>query len=257
MNANPVGETPQMSDKHPSCECHCGDLRPQAGEGVDAFAAGRRTFLLAGLGMLLAGCAQKAATTALPGPVWRPRDLAPFDEPPAAAPAPLPGSVLPRSQWAGGAPVPSLMNPMLPVRYITVHHDGMEPFYATDARSTAMRLEKIRLAHRGKGWGDIGYHFVVDRDGRVWQGRPLNWQGAHVKDHNEGNIGLVALGNFDRQTPSAAQIAALNRHVSALMRQYRVSIANVKTHQEWAPTACPGTNLQRYMVAVRSNRQLG
>jgi hypothetical protein len=246
-----------MSDNYTSCECSSGVKTPSRDHIEHEFSvANRRTFLMAGLGLFLAGCAQKATTTALPGPIWRPRDLAPFEEP-IPTPTPMPASVLPRTQWAGGSPVPSLMNPMLPVRYITVHHDGMDPFHATDARSTTMRLEKIRMAHRGKGWGDIGYHYIVDRDGRVWQGRPLNWQGAHVKDHNEGNIGVVALGNFDRQAPSSAQIAALNRQLSTLMRQYRVPISSVKTHQEWAPTACPGTNLQRYMVAVRNNRQLG
>lgn len=246
-----------MSDNHPCCECNLGGSLPPHNEvPYDPSISSRRTFLMAGVGLFLAGCASKATTTSLPGPVWRPRELAPFEEPPAA-PTPLAGNVLPRTQWAGGPPVPSLMNPMLPIRHITVHHDGMEPFYATDSRATAIRLEKIRMAHRGKGWGDIGYHFIVDRDGRVWQGRPLNWQGAHVKDHNEGNIGVVALGNFDRQTPSAPQIASLNRQITALMRQYRVSIANVKTHQELGPTACPGTNLQRYMVAVRNNRQIG
>lgn len=220
--------------------------------------ASRRKFLFAGVGLLLVGCAPKAVTTALPSPVWKPRELGPLDAPPAiATPTPAAGNVIPRAQWAGSTPVPALMNPMLPVRYITVHHDGMDPFYGSDVRSTADRLERIRRAHRDKGWGDIGYHFAIDRDGRVWQGRPLSWQGAHVKDHNEGNIGVVTLGNFDRQAPSAPQIAALNRHVSMLMRQYRVPMTNVKTHQEWAPTACPGTNLQRYMVAVRRNGQIG
>ena len=247
-----------MSDNHPYCMCCFGEpLQRDEPAGHELSIANRRSFLMAGLGLFLAGCAQKAVTTSLPSPVWRPRELAPYEAAPSVAPAPMPGNVLARTQWAGGAPVPSLMNPMLPVRNITVHHDGMEPFFATDTRSTAARLEKIRMAHRGKGWGDIGYHFIVDRDGRVWQGRPLNWQGAHVKDHNEGNIGVVALGNFDRQSPSAPQIAALNRQITALMRQYRVPVSSVKTHQELAPTACPGTNLQRYMVAVRSNRQIG
>lgn len=220
----------------------------------------RRSFVLMGMGLLLAGCAgSKTATTMLPSPVWRPREYPTIDDK-IASPAPLPvmpTAVIPRTQWASTGPVPALMNPMLPVQFITVHHDGMEPFYATDQGSTAARLEAIRRAHRDRGWGDIGYHFAIDRNGRVWQARPLNWQGAHVKDHNEGNIGVVNLGNFDRQSPSAPQIAALNRHVSMLMRQYKVSLARLRTHQEWAPTACPGTNMQRYMVAVRANRQIG
>lgn len=149
------------------------------------------------------------------------------------------------------------MDRMLPVQYVTVHHDGMDPFYGTDARSTAARLEAIRRAHRNKGWGDIGYHFAVDREGRVWEGRPLAWQGAHVKNHNEGNIGVVALGNFDRQTPTPAQLQALNRIVSHLLRRYNVPLARLKTHQEWSATACPGINLQRYMITARNNRQFG
>lgn len=217
---------------------------------------GRRAFLMAGAALLLSGCAQAVNTAALPSPVWKPRELGPLDVKPVQ-PEVLAGNVIPRSQWAQSGAFMPLLNPMLPVRHITVHHDGMDPFYATDERGTKDRLERIRRAHRDRGWADIGYHFVVDRDGRVWQGRLLNWQGAHVKDHNEGNIGIVALGNFDRQTPSAPQIASLNRHLSLLMKQYRVPLANVKTHQEWAATACPGANLQRYMVAVRKNRQLG
>jgi N-acetyl-anhydromuramyl-L-alanine amidase AmpD len=212
-----------------------------------------------GLGVFLAGCGGRTAITTLPGPVWSSR---PDPAPPAPKPAPIPanplGNVVARNQWAKDSPAVSLMNRMLPISYITVHHDGMDPFFATDSTSTAARLERIRKSHRSKGWGDIGYHFAVDRSGRVWEGRALSWQGAHVKDYNEGNIGIVTLGNFDRQSPSPQQLAALNALLTRLMKQYRVSLSHVRTHQEWpSATACPGTNLQRYMVAVRNNRQLG
>jgi len=242
----------------------------QSHQSVVPADASRRSFMLLGMGLLLAGCAEQRVTTMLPGPAWRPRELPPIDEKPIVGSAPptlpdMPGNVIPRTQWASGAPATALMNRMLPVQFITVHHDGMEPFYATDQSSSAARLDSIRRAHRDKGWGDIGYHFAIDRDGRVWQCRPLAWQGAHVKDCNEGNIGVVSLGNFDRQSPSAPQIAGLNRHVSWLMRQFHVPLrdatgrSKVLTHQEWpsARTACPGVNLQRYMVAVRNNRQIG
>jgi hypothetical protein len=238
-------------------------------ESADAVHPSRRAFVLMGLGMglgaMLAGCAPKqTGTTLLPGPVWRPHDAVPPDatvaRPPAAPqPANMPSSVVPRSQWATAGGVAVLMNRMLPVQYITVHHDGMEPFYGSDGRSAAGRLEAIRRAHRDKGWGDIGYHFAIDRQGRVWEARSLAWQGAHVKDHNEGNIGICTLGNFDRQTPTAAQTEALNRHVAWLMHRYNVGAKRVLTHKEWpsAQTACPGTNLQRYMEAVRSSQKLG
>lgn len=224
----------------------------------------RRAFLLTGLGLVLTGCSQPR-TADLPSPAW-PNDTPPSPEPyspseprsttPTVA---RPGHVIPRSTWASAQPVPRLMNRMSPVRYITIHHDGMRPFLSTDQRSTGARLDAIRNAHRGMDWGDIGYHFAVDRNGRVWECRPLVYQGAHVKNHNPGNIGVVALGNFDEQTPSSAQLEAVKRHVTWLMRTYRVPVSRVRTHQEWetARTRCPGTHMQRYMVAARSSRWLG
>src|SRR5690606_33763918 len=139
--------------------------------------------------------------------------------PPTSAPPASPASlefsgVISRDRWSAGDPVPTLMDRLTGARYITIHHDGMNPFFGDDSASAADRIELIRRAHRGKGWGDIGYHFVVDRGGRIWQGRPLGFQGAHVKDHNEQNIGIMALGNFDLQSPSDAQVVGLSRHVS-------------------------------------------
>jgi len=150
------------------------------------------------------------------------------------------------------------MDRMLPVRWITVHHDGMSAFNANDQPSAAARLEAIRRAHRGKGWGDIGYHFAVDRGGRVWQGRPLRWQGAHVKDCNPGNVGVVMLGNFDIQSPSKAQTDALQMHLAWLMKAYSVPVGRLRTHQEWptAKTACPGRSLQAHMVKARRGGML-
>lgn len=245
------------------CDPDCGDcLRhsdPPRGEPEAAGLPARRAFLLMGLGALLAGCAPKTTRlTTLPGPIWRPRAL-PAEETIATGAAPPYGKIIARGEWARGSPVSALMQRMLPVRHITVHHDGMEPFFASDQVSTAMRLEDIRRAHRGRDWGDIGYHYAIDRDGRVWEARPLAWQGAHVKDNNEGNLGIVALGNFDRQSPTPAQLQSLNMLVSRFMSEFNVPVARVLTHQEWpdARTACPGVHLQRYMSAIRRNKQLG
>ncbi len=149
---------------------------------------------------------------------------------------------------------------MSAVRAITVHHDGMNPFFDVTESSSAGRLEAIRRAHRERrGWGDIGYNYAIDRAGRVFECRSVEYQGAHVRNHNEGNIGVLVMGNFDQQSPTQAQLDALRDHVSQLMRQHGVHSSRIRTHREWetAVTACPGGELQQHMNAMRSRRMFG
>jgi hypothetical protein len=215
----------------------------------------RRMFLVASA-LLLVGCGTKKITSTLPSPIWSAAGMPDLG---VAGPVVLPDlsaslGAISRATWAKGMPISRNMNRMLPVRYITVHHDGMELFTSTSKSSAALRLEKIRKSHLrrdGGLWGDIGYHFAIDPAGRLWQGRPLTWQGAHVKARNEGNIGVVVLGNYDRQSVNRAQVAAIEATLRSLMRTYNIPVSKVLTHQEWAATACPGKSLQRLMVGIR------
>ncbi len=141
---------------------------------------------------------------------------------------------------------------MRAVEHITIHHEGWTPVWFDDVRSTSQRIESIRVSHlRRLHAGDIGYHLVIDRAGRVWQGRDLRYQGAHVRDHNTENLGIMVLGNFDLQRPTQAQNDALRHTVSTFMRRYRVPLRQVFTHQELNVTSCPGKVLQRHVTVLR------
>ncbi len=171
---------------------------------------------------------------------------------PAARPTyGLPPGVIERTAWAQAAPIPSRMDRMLPVQRITLHHDGMPPVSIRSRADAARRLEQIRVAHLSRGFGDIGYHYIVDPQGVIWQGRPLQWQGAHVKDQNPGNLGILCLGNFEVQRPTQAQMNALRSFTASQMTTYRVPVSRVHTHKELASTACPGRHLQPILVAMR------
>jgi len=220
---------------------------------------GRRAFLrAAGLVALggFAGCRTATQAKAVPSGGW-PDVPPPPVEPAVAATAevasPL-GPVLPRAAWTREGPDFAAMDRMVPIHHVTIHHDGLDALIETDdLAASAARIELYRRGHRGWGWADIGYHFVIDRGGRVWEGRSLQWQGAHVKARNEHNIGVMCLGNFEEQSPSAAQVTALDRHLRSLMLKYRIPATRVKTHQEWsgASTLCPGRNLQVHVDRVR------
>jgi len=157
-----------------------------------------------------------------------------------------------RAHWAEAAPLMSKILPMNGIERITVHHEGWTPVYYDDYATTLKRMDQIRRSHLERlGAGDIGYHFVIDRAGRLWQGRDLAYQGAHVHDHNPHNVGVMCLGNFDLQRPTDAQLTTLKPTLAALMKQFRVANKNVFTHQELNPTECPGRALQANMVSLR------
>ncbi len=104
-------------------------------------------------------------------------------------------------------------------------------------------VEQIRDWHvNGRGWSDIGYHFVIELDGSVKAGRPLARKGAHVRGHNATSIGICYVGGLDRKgkpkdTRTTAQKKALYALTEDLMRRFPA--ATVHGHNEFASKACP------------------
>ena len=206
----------------------------------------RRSDATAGSGDVLGGLPQSHAprvTRQRRRPEW-------LDEVNGTGPAAIAG-VIPRSAWTSAAPIPTRADPMQAINKITIHHDGMSAFHSTSQADAMRRLESIRKAHVGQGWADIGYHFSIDPAGRVYACRTLALQGAHVKNQNAGNLGVMVMGNFEEQQPTPAAIASLESFVPALMRHYRIQVQAVYTHRELASTACPGKNLQTRLVQAR------
>jgi hypothetical protein len=164
--------------------------------------------------------------------------------------------IVPRTDWTEARPKLAMIVPMNGISRLTVHHTAGA--MQTDAWvPTAGELESIREFHAGTGskernWADIAYHFAIDRAGRVWQARPLAYQGAHARQHNAHNLGIVLLGNFEVQSPSAAQLTALREFIGFVRRLYQVPLEEVYTHGELVETECPGKELQGYMDRARA-----
>jgi len=144
------------------------------------------------------------------------------------------------------------------VGMITVHHDALNAARLRGWNASIERLNSIRRSHieRGPTWVDIGYHYVIDPEGRVWEGRPVSIEGAHVANTNDHNLGIMLMGNFMEHRPTQAQLNCLDGFIAAQMRGYRVPMSKVSTHREFrsAKTECPGDNLQSYMQQTRSSR---
>ncbi len=212
---------------------------------------------------LIAGCEGGARSGILPRPIWDPvADGQVGKRQPTVVKPPVvtrtgsgaPGDPIPRSVWTRSR-LGSNINRMNGVNRITIHHEGMKTAVLfSDYERTKQRMELIRSSHtKHRRWADIGYHFVVDRAGRVWEGRPIRYQGAHVRDNNEHNVGLMLLGNFNLQRPTDAQLESMGAMVRYLRATYRVSLRRVYTHKEIRPTSCPGRYLQAKVGSMRSN----
>ncbi len=161
-------------------------------------------------------------------------------------------TLIPRASWDRTPPNRTRLNPSGRYSRITVHHEGNSPFYATSHSHVARELRTILGAHRNRRYGDIAYHLVVDYTGRVWEGRSLSYEGAHVLSNNEGNIGVLLLGNFERQRPSSAQIAALHDLTCVLRGVCGISRTRVYGHRDLSPSVCPGRQLYPYVHQLRN-----
>ena len=159
-----------------------------------------------------------------------------------------------RSEW-GARSTKSNVEPMDKVTRITIHHSAGKSFWDHSNGATADHIRKIQKYHQSnRGWADIGYHFIVDRAGDVWEGRKLRYQGAHAGGHaNRGNIGVVVLGDYTRQDLRSRQGQNLSRLVEFLSDRFGVPAYRVYTHQELKPgkTACPGPELSHWVQNLR------
>lgn len=159
-----------------------------------------------------------------------------------------------RSQWTRTPPRPWLLRSAHRFDRITVHHSGSATHSQREPHAVAHNLEGILAGHVRRRYGDIGYHFVVDQAGRVWEGRSLAYEGAHVRAENDGNIGAVLLGNFETDVPTSGQLCALRRLVGALRARFRIAGDRVYGHRDLGYSACPGLRLYPHVVRLRRER---
>lgn len=142
---------------------------------------------------------------------------------------------------------------MRPITEIIVHCSATRPNWM-DGKSAAAKVRELRLWHtRDRGWSDIGYHYVIDRDGTVLPGRPLDRVGAHTQGRNTGTVGVCLIGGHGsaatdvfEQNYTAAQDRALRALIADLKRKY--GKLAVSGHNQWAAKACPGFEVPAWLT---------
>jgi N-acetylmuramoyl-L-alanine amidase len=154
--------------------------------------------------------------------VWSPADAAP----PRALAGTTTPAIVTRTAWRAsesirrGAPRYATS-----LRFAVVHHSAGSNTY-TRAQAPAV-VRGIQLYHvRGNGWDDVGYNFLVDKYGQVYEGRfggiERNVIGAHAQGFNTGSVGVALLGNYDSAALSSEARSALVRLLA-----WRLDVAHV------------------------------
>lgn len=105
------------------------------------------------------------------------------------------------------------------------------------------RIRDIQSYHMdNNGWADIGYNFLIDKDGGVFEGRGWNTVGAHASGANTANIGVCVIGDYSSRVPSRGVRDSL-QGLYVVANERAGKTLTVRTHRDVNPTACPGDAL--------------
>lgn len=164
-----------------------------------------------------------------------------------------------REKWGARAPNGCGFEVMSPGN-ITIHHTAGVAVH--DSANGVVQTRSIQNYHQGSnGWCDVGYHFLVDLAGNIYQGRPFasatTWpapgaaipdfiQGAHTGGYNTDNIGISVMANFPTNAVMSRGDTAyetVTLLAATLARAFNMDINDVtlRGHQDWThATECPG-----------------
>ncbi len=178
-----------------------------------------------------------------------------------AAPTASGLNVVTRGQWGAAAAKTKQMTPLKGAwSRITLHHSAessSSPQGAAlqDSIDTVKSIQQFHQTDPEHMWGDIGYHYLIDSSGRVFEGRELTWQGAHASGNNNlQNLGICLLGNFLHGAPTSEALKSLEMLLEDVRGKYRIAPGRLFVHSEFGSTDCPGAALSNWLKAYRAKK---
>ena len=173
-------------------------------------------------------------------------------------------TVITRSAWCPNNNCPPNSNPTsTDVKFLIVHHTAG----ANTSSDWAAVVRSIWNHHvNNNGWSDIGYNFLLDKLGNVYEGRADDTQGAHFSGANSGTSGVSLIGHYNAVTPTTVMIDSLKsllawkacvRNIDPTATAYHASSGlNLKTisgHRDGPnATECPGHKVYDMLPAIRT-----
>lgn len=171
-------------------------------------------------------------------------------------------AVIPRRGWGADESLmtwePKYVKPVK----IIIHHTATPNDPKQDPAATVRAVYYYHAVTRG--WGDIGYNYLIDRLGNIYEGRKggEGVVGGHDYGFNEGSVGISLIGDFQTEPPTEAMMNALARLVAWVCDRYGIDptersifrdldLPNIAGHRETKSTTCPGDQVQSRLPALR------
>ncbi len=148
--------------------------------------------------------------------------------------------IIPVTEW-GGTPPPFTL-PEHQISRITIHHGGVT--FTADQDVNAYLKHLQTWSRSEKGWMDIPYHYLIDLQGRIYEGRDLRYPGDTNTQYDPTGHALICLiGNYEEQEPNETQLHAIAWLCARLSKKYQIPLTQIKAHKDYTKTACPGKHL--------------
>ncbi len=163
------------------------------------------------------------------------------------------------------------------LRYFEVHAGFVHHTVNANGYTRAQVPSIIRGIYayhtQSRGWSDVGYNFLVDRFGRIWEGRAGGVDrpvvGAHTLGYNDYAFAMSAIGNFETAAPSDAMLRAYGQLFAWKLSLHGVSASSSRQwvgkrwmpaiggHRDVGQTACPGRHLYAKIATIRAYAAAG
>jgi len=144
---------------------------------------------------------------------------------------------------------------MRQIDMIVVHCTATRPEWQSD-QTTEAKVAEVKKWHTDKGWSDVGYHFLIDRNGVIVEGRPVERAGAHAKGYNATSIGVAIFGGHGgtandefEENFTDAQDRSLRRLIAQLRMEFP-NITQIVGHNDLPDVtkACPTFRVNKWIA---------
>ena len=134
------------------------------------------------------------------------------------------------------------------ITHITLHHTGdAQPLKPSDDPVRKLRGLQAWGA-RDRNWWDLPYHFLMDLNGTIYEGRDYHFMGETNTAYDPGGHFLISIiGNYEQQEPTPAQIESIANLMAWAFKEFDLPLDRLGGHYNYATTGCPGKHLRKYL----------